>query len=68
VKASDYRSIKTVVDQFVQALRQRPGLEVVSTRTPFDTITEKAVAGDVSDQERDDVPQFSVTVIRRIGA
>lgn len=68
VKASDYRSIKTVVDQFVQALRQRPGLEVVSTRTPFDTITEKAVAGDVSDEDRDDVPQFSVTVIRRIGA
>lgn len=68
VKASDYRSIKTVVDQFVQALRQRPGLDVVSTRTPFDTITEKAVAGDVSDQDRDDVPQFSVTVIRRIGA
>ena len=68
VKASDYRNIKTVVDQLVQALRQRPGLEVVSTRTPFDTITEKAVAGDVSDQDRDDVPQFSITVIRRIGA
>ena len=67
VKASDYRSIKTVVDQFVQALRQRPGLEVVSTRTPFDTITEKAVAGDLGEQERDEVPNFTVTVSRRIG-
>ena len=67
VKASDYRSIKTVVDQFVQALRQRPALEVVSTRTPFDTITEKAVAGDLGEQERDEVPNFTVTVSRRIG-
>jgi len=68
VKSSDYRGIKAVVDRFVQVLRQRPGLEVISARTPFDAITEKAIAGDASEQERDDVPQFSITVSRRIGA
>lgn len=67
VKASDYRRIKAIVDQFAQALRQRPGLEVISMRTPFDTITDKAVAGDASEQERDEVPQFSITISRRIG-
>ena len=68
VKASDYRSIKIVVDRFVQELRRRPGLEVLDTRTPFDTITEKAVAGDASARESDEVPQFTVTVTRRISA
>lgn len=68
VKASDYRNIKTVVDRFIEALRQRPGLEVLDAHTPFDTITEKAVAGDASEQERDEVPHFSITISRRIGA
>jgi hypothetical protein len=68
VKASDYRSIKIVVDRFVQELQRRPGLEVLDTRTPFDTITEKAVAGDASARESDEVPQFTVTVTRRISA
>jgi hypothetical protein len=68
VKASDYRSISAVVEQFVQALRQRPGLEVIGTRTPLDALSEKAVTGDVGEQERNEVPNFTVTVSRRIGA
>lgn len=68
VKASDYRGIRTIVDRFVQELQKRPGLEVLRTRTPFDTITEKAVAGDASARESDEVPQFTVTVTRRISA
>ena len=68
VKASDYRGVGAVVEQFVQALRQRPGLEVIGTRTPLDTLSEKAVTGDVGEQERDEVPNFTVTVSRRIGA
>jgi hypothetical protein len=67
IKISDYRGINTVVEQFVQALRQQPGLEVIGTRSPFDALNEKAVAGDVGEQERDEVPVFSVTVSRRIG-
>ena len=68
VKASDYRGISAAVDQFVQALRRRPGLEVIGTRTPLDALSEKAVTGDVGEQERDEVPNFTVTVSRRIGA
>ena len=67
-KASDYRGISAVVDQFVQALRRNPRLEIIGTRTPLDALSEKAVAGDVSEQERDDVPSFTVTISRRIGA
>lgn len=55
------------MEQFVQALRQRPGLEVIGTRSPFDALNEKAVSGDVGEQERDEVPNFTVTVSRRIG-
>lgn len=68
VKASDYRGISAVVDQFVQALRRRPGLEVIGTRTPLDALSEKSVTGDVAEQERNEVPNFTVTVSRRIGA
>lgn len=68
LKISDYRGINTVVEQFVQALRQRAGLEVIGTRSPFDALNEKAVSGDVGEQERDEVPNFTVTVSRRIGA
>lgn len=68
VKISDYRGINAVVEQFVQALRRRPGLEVIGTRSPFDALNEKAVAGDLGEQERDEVPAFTVTVSRRIGA
>ena len=68
VKIADYRGINAVVEQFVQALRRRPGLEVIGTRSPFDALNEKAVAGDLGEQERDEVPNFTVTVSRRIGA
>jgi len=67
VKISDYRGINAVVEQFVQALRQHRGLEVIGTRSPFDALNEKAVAGDVGEKERDEVPNFTVTVSRRIG-
>ena len=68
VKITDYRGINAVVEQFVQALRRRPGLEVIGIRTPFDTLTEKTATGDIGEQERKDVPRFSVIVSRRIGA
>jgi len=68
LKISDYRGINTVVEQFVQALRQQPGLQVIGTRSPFDALNEKAVSGDVGEKERDEVPNLTVTVSRRIGA
>jgi hypothetical protein len=67
-KASDYRGVGAIVEQFVQALRQRPGLEIIQMRTPLDALSEQTVTGDVAEKERDGVPIFTVTISRRIGA
>ena len=68
VQGGDYRAMKAIVSQFVDALRQRPGLEVVGTHMPFDFLADKSVAGDVSEEERGEAPRFSITVSRRIGS
>jgi len=64
VKGTDYRGISVAVEQFAQALRQRPGLEVVNTRTPFDALTEKQITGDVSEEDRAEVPRFTIRISR----
>jgi len=68
VQGGDYRAMKAIVSQFVDSLRQRPGLEVIGTQMPFDFLADKSVAGDVSEEERGEAPKFSVTVSRRIGS
>ncbi len=68
VQGGDYRAMKAIVAQFVDALRQRPGLEVVGTHMPFDFLAESTVAGDVGEEQRGEAPRFSITVSRRIGS
>jgi hypothetical protein len=65
-QASDYRNISTVVNQFVEALRSRPGLEVISTKLPFDLAAEKSISGDIGAARSVEVPRFSVVVSRRL--
>jgi hypothetical protein len=66
-QASDYRNISMVVNQFVEALRSRPGLEVVSTKLPFDINAEKSISGDIGAARNAEVPRFSVVVSKRLG-
>lgn len=65
-QASDYRNISTVVNQFVEALRSRPGIEVISTKLPFDLTAEKSISGDIGAARSVEVPRFSVVVSRRL--
>lgn len=67
-QASDYRNISLVVNQFVEALRSRPGIEVVSTRLPFDINAEKSISGDIGATRSTEVPRFSVLVSKRLGS
>ena len=67
-QASDYRNITLLVDQFVQALRHRPGFEVLSTRLPFDLAAEKSVSGDIGDDRAAEVPRFTVLAAKRLGS
>ena len=65
-QASDYRNISTVVNQFVEALRSRPGVEVVSTKLPFDLAAEKSLTGDIGASRSFEVPRFTVVISRRV--
>ncbi|MGB7543871.1 MAG: hypothetical protein WBM28_17865 [Burkholderiales bacterium] len=66
-QASDYRNITMLMDRFVEALRSRPGMEVVSTRLPFDINAEKSISGDIGVERGAEVPRFSVVVSKRLG-
>jgi hypothetical protein len=68
VQASDYRNITTTVNQFVEALRRRPGMEVIGTQLPFDLTAEKSVSGDIGAERVAEVPRFTVVVAKRLGS
>ena len=67
-QASDYRNISLLVSQFVEALRARPGVEILSTRLPFDLDAEKSLAGDIGTERAQQVPLFTVIAARKLGS
>jgi hypothetical protein len=67
VRASDYRSINLTINEFLDALRKRPGLEVLQARMPFELGSQTRLSGDIGTEAPAAVPQFTVTVARRIG-
>jgi hypothetical protein len=66
-QASDYRAVTALISQFAEALRRRPGTEVIRTQLPFDIDGEKSISGDIGAARREEVPQFSVVVSKRQG-
>jgi hypothetical protein len=66
-QASDFRAVTALVNQFTEALRKRPGTEIARTQLPFDINAEKSLAGDIGAARREEVPQFSVVVVKRRG-
>ncbi len=68
VNVSDYRAIDLAVGQFVEALRARPGIEVATTRMPFELSAERALSGDIGTERQSEVPRFSVVVSRKLGS
>ena len=67
-QASDYRAVTALVTQFTDALRARPGTDVIRTQLPFDINAEKSLSGDIGAARREEVPQFSVSISKRKGA
>jgi len=67
-QASDYRAVTALVTQFTDALRARPGTDVLRTQLPFDINAEKSLSGDIGAARREEVPQFSVSISKRKGA
>ena len=66
-QASDFRAVTALVNQFTEALRRRPGTEVIRTQLPFDINAEKSLSGDIGAARQEEVPQFSVLVSKRRG-
>jgi hypothetical protein len=66
-RASDYRGIQLLVNQFVEDLRKRPGVEVLARKLPFELNSGTQLSGDIGTERTSTVPVFTVTVARRIG-
>ena len=66
VKPSDYRNINLTITEFVDGLRKHPGVEVLQTRMPFEVGSQTRLSGDIGAETQAAVPQFTVTVARRI--
>jgi len=67
-QASDYRAISQIVDAFIDDLRTKSGLEVVSTRLPFDITAEKSISGEIGEARSTEVPQFTIVVAKRLSS
>ncbi len=67
VKTTDYRSINLTINEFLDALRKRPGVEVLQAKMPFETGSQTRLSGDTGIEASAGVPEFTVTVARRIG-
>ena len=66
-QASDYRAITALINQFADALRQQPGIEVTRTQLPFDITAERSISGDIGVARSAEIPRFTVALIRRQG-
>lgn len=67
-QSSDYRNISFIMGQFVENLRRRPGIDVISTRLPFDITAEKSLSGDIGAERATEVPQFTIVISRSLGS
>jgi hypothetical protein len=65
-QASDFRNITRLVNQFTDALRARPGVEVTGTQLPFDLTAEKSISGDIGAAREAQIPRFTITFNRRV--
>jgi hypothetical protein len=67
-RRSDYRNINLAVDEFVNQLRRRPGVEVIQAKLPFEVGPDARLSGDIGAEAVEKVPLFSVIVARRLGS
>jgi len=66
-KASDYRAVTALVNEFAGLLSRQPGIEVSRTQLPFDINAEKSISGDIGVGRVEEVPRFTVVLSRRSG-
>jgi hypothetical protein len=67
-KASDYKGITALVNEFVERLGKRKGVEVLQTKMPFELGSKERLSGDIGTEKGASVPRFTVTVARKAGS
>jgi hypothetical protein len=65
VKASDYKAITALVNEFIDRVRKRPGVEVLHTKMPFELGSKERLSGDIG-TDTGTVPRFSITVAKKV--
>ncbi len=68
IRASDYRRITGLVDDFSAALKRRAGLAVFETQLPFAMTADTSVSSDGTVRQSDAPPLFSLAVRRGDGS
>lgn len=64
-RASEYRGLSALVNDFIAALKRQSGVEVIGSRLPFDVGPQTSLTGDIA-ADRGDVPAFGVTIARKV--
>jgi len=68
VKASDYKAITALVNEFIGSLGKRPGVEVIQTKMPFELGSTGRLSGDIGTETGAAVPRFTLTVAKKTGS
>jgi hypothetical protein len=66
-KASDYRGIAALVNEFADRLRKQPGVEVIDTKLPFEFGSQAPIKGEIGAEKSVAVPRFTLKVARKVG-
>jgi hypothetical protein len=68
VKASDYKAITALVNEFIERLGKRPGVEILQTKMPFELGSTGRLSGDIGTETGAAVPRFTLTVAKKTGS
>ena len=68
IQSSDYRAITQAVDDFVENLRRRPGVQLISKTLPFDISAGQSLTGDIGAERAVEVPRFTVIIGKQAGS
>jgi hypothetical protein len=68
IKASDYKAITALVNEFIERLGKRPGVEVIQTKMPFELGSKERLSGDIGTETGAAAPRFTLTVAKKTGS
>ena len=66
VSGSDFRTVSDAVNDFLDKLKKRPGLEVLSAKLPFDIGSETSLSGDIGAERVGEAPPFKVVFGKKL--